>query len=261
MKIIDLLNKIAKGEEVPKKIHHQYYEYKWNCMDNDYQKRNGEMFLGNLNIQYHLNDEVEILDDEYIKEEREHKKQLLNKLAKNYDLEVVEKVEENENPLEDMIDESVFKEQNIELKLGDLITTISGNTFYLNKQALENYSKKENLKNKIMKVERYVNRECANVMSNNEWLLNTSRCYILETIYERKDILNEKEKEYISNVIKPFRDRVVYITKKQYIDTGNYHISYLIKDASIYTMPSFKDKNMYKGMELNKEYSLEDLGL
>lgn len=63
MKVIDLLNKIAKGEKVPKKIHHQYYEYKWNAIDNDYQKSNGEMLLGNMHIQYHLNDEVEILED------------------------------------------------------------------------------------------------------------------------------------------------------------------------------------------------------
>ena len=64
MKVIDLLNKIANGEEVPKKIKHQYYDYEWNTIDKDYQRRDGEMLLGNMNIQYHLNDEIILIEDE-----------------------------------------------------------------------------------------------------------------------------------------------------------------------------------------------------
>lgn len=64
MKIIDLLNKMANGEEVPEKIKHQYYDYEWNTIDKDYQTRDGEMLLGNMNIQYHLNDEIILIEDE-----------------------------------------------------------------------------------------------------------------------------------------------------------------------------------------------------
>lgn len=64
IKIIDLLNKIANGEEVPKKIKHQYYDYEWNTIDKDYQRRDGEMLLGNMNIQYHLNDEIILIEYE-----------------------------------------------------------------------------------------------------------------------------------------------------------------------------------------------------
>lgn len=63
MKIIDLLNKMANGEEVPEKIKHQYYDYEWNTIDKDYQTRDGEMLLGNMNIQYHLNDEIILIED------------------------------------------------------------------------------------------------------------------------------------------------------------------------------------------------------
>lgn len=63
MKVIDLLNKMSNGEEVPKKIKHQYYDYEWNTIDKDYQTRDGEMLLGNMNIQYHLNDEIILIED------------------------------------------------------------------------------------------------------------------------------------------------------------------------------------------------------
>lgn len=49
-------------------------------------------------------------------------------------------------------------------------------------------------------------------------------------------ILNEAERQYLSAVIRPFRDQVQSITK-------------------------FEDSTMYKGMELGKEYTLEELGL
>jgi len=66
MKIIDLLNKIANEEQVPKNIKHQYYDYKWNVIDKDYQKSSGEMLFGNMNIQYHLNDEIKLTEDNNI---------------------------------------------------------------------------------------------------------------------------------------------------------------------------------------------------
>mgnify|MGYP003289694863 CR=1 FL=1 len=64
MKIIDLLNKIANGEEVPKKIKYDemIFEYQgsdWLC------KKNGWWFItSDDKILENLNDEVEILDEE-----------------------------------------------------------------------------------------------------------------------------------------------------------------------------------------------------
>lgn len=80
-----------------------------------------------------------------------------------------------------------------------------------------------------------------------------------EAIYKREEpILDEKEKEYLSSVIKPFRNEVTYIVKD-----GNSTKEYIVinlKDESIY-LPYFKKDTMYKNMEANKEYTLEKLGI
>lgn len=75
-----------------------------------------------------------------------------------------------------------------------------------------------------------------------------------------KEILYEEEKEYLRGVIKPFRDKVEYIRKvicyfnrKEYIE---------IKVDEEYTqLPSFKVGTMYKGMEIDRKYTLKELGL
>ena len=74
-----------------------------------------------------------------------------------------------------------------------------------------------------------------------------------------KPILDEKEKEYLSAVIKPFRDRVISISKK----SANYgeFIDILIDEAEDIYLPYFKPGKMYQGMGVNKEYTLEELGL
>lgn len=82
-------------------------------------------------------------------------------------------------------------------------------------------------------------------------------------------ILTASEKEYLSNVIKPFRKKspitIVkyvsdYVTDEEYIiiwvsDIDNPNIKAII------TFPLFKAGEMYRGMEVDKEYSLEELGL
>lgn len=76
-------------------------------------------------------------------------------------------------------------------------------------------------------------------------------------------ILNDAEKKYLSAVIKPFRNRVDYICKvntperyeAERIDIG-------FTDESIdMALPIFESGTMYKGMDLGKEYTLEELGL
>lgn len=84
--------------------------------------------------------------------------------------------------------------------------------------------------------------------------LEVENGYIVE-----KEILDDVEKEYLSAVIKPFKDKVKYIRKYdcpigEFIEIG------ISNDAAI-TFPNFKKGTMYKGMELNREYSLEELGL
>lgn len=79
-------------------------------------------------------------------------------------------------------------------------------------------------------------------------------------------ILDDAEKRYLNGVIMPFRSRIIWI-KKAY-RSGNYEqIIIRMKSIVPYALlvdiqfPLFKEKEMYKGMNLGKEYTLEELGL
>jgi hypothetical protein len=81
------------------------------------------------------------------------------------------------------------------------------------------------------------------------------------TVYEQKEeILDEKEKEYLSAVIKPFRSKVEFIEKIAFSKEKTFIRIGLKEEASI-NLPYFKDGTMYKNMKLNKKYTLEELGL
>ena len=80
-----------------------------------------------------------------------------------------------------------------------------------------------------------------------------------EIIKIPKPILDDKEKEYLSAVIKLFRDQVISISKK----SANYgeFIDIVIDDEEDIYLPYFKSGKMYQGMRVNREYTLEELGL
>lgn len=84
----------------------------------------------------------------------------------------------------------------------------------------------------------------------------------LEDEYKEPPILDEKEREYLSAVIKPWRDRVIFIYKHEYCDeeyiTIGYHDGLCEHYASF---PSFKKGTMYKGMKTNIAYTLEELNI
>ena len=64
MKIIELLNKIANGEEVPKKIKHRNWLYDFDKERNDYiYQYDSLLYRENDDLRQFLNDEVEILEE------------------------------------------------------------------------------------------------------------------------------------------------------------------------------------------------------
>ena len=84
-----------------------------------------------------------------------------------------------------------------------------------------------------------------------------------QIIRKPRSILEPAEKKYLSAVIKPFRSKVYAIAK---YDDGvdNYYIQIAIKQNVYFEyidLPYFKKGTMYKGMELKKEYTVEQLGL
>lgn len=78
-------------------------------------------------------------------------------------------------------------------------------------------------------------------------------------VYEAEDeILDKEEKDYLGNFIRPFRDKVHSIAKMG--DDREFIVIEIVDEADIY-MPYFEMGTMYKGMEPNKQYTLEELGL
>lgn len=92
-------------------------------------------------------------------------------------------------------------------------------------------------------------------------VMKVSRPVKYKRIYEFKEILNDKEKEYLSYVIRPFRNRVKNIKKVLHHDCKKCWIKIKLTTDEGIDFPFFKEDTMYKGMEINKEYTLKELGL
>ena len=102
-------------------------------------------------------------------------------------------------------------------------------------------------------------RECC--LKNLEWLNQEYK----------EPILDEAEKTYLREVIRPFRGNVKFISKEIGFVECRYRIKIVVKQSfrtgSHYgdcqewvILPSSED-DMYKGMELGRKYTLEELGL
>lgn len=75
-------------------------------------------------------------------------------------------------------------------------------------------------------------------------------------------ILDDIEKEYLSRVIRPWRDKVEYIRKINFDDEDEFIvIIYRERESKAMPLPCFKKGTMYKGMKPEKEYTLEELNI
>lgn len=83
----------------------------------------------------------------------------------------------------------------------------------------------------------------------------------------KKSILNKSEKEYLNQVIKPFKNKVLYIVKDRLLlnSSKNVFIQICVKSYismhEYISLPTFISDTMYKNMELGYQYSLKELGL
>ena len=73
-------------------------------------------------------------------------------------------------------------------------------------------------------------------------------------------ILDDAEKRYLSNIIKPFKKRVDYIMKSSNSCCDKEYI-FIRLDDDFLSLPYFTAGTMYQGMELERAYTLEELGL
>lgn len=111
---------------------------------------------------------------------------------------------------------------------------------------------------------RYYTEDLKDVAGEEEYdIVKVERPVKYETVFERKEeVLDETEKRYLASVIKPFKNKIETIEKT--IKIGDSSLCYLImllKNNDMANLPNFKKNSMYKGMEVNKKYSLKELGL
>lgn len=79
----------------------------------------------------------------------------------------------------------------------------------------------------------------------------------------KEPILDEVEREYLKAVIRPFKENVCTVCKKYFQSCSGLPYEYIVVKLSNerWGFPKFVEGTMYKSMELDKEYSLEELGL
>ena len=135
-------------------------------------------------------------------------------------------------------------------------------------KALEIYGK---VRHKIWEKGHYLTRKMwGNIVDEygNDWLVDFSIANDNDWKAYR-EILTDRERKYLSAVIRPFRDRVKYIYKANEIDDCS-QLIFIYMERYDYEenlrceymgLPHFKKDTMYKGMETGKKYTLADLGL
>lgn len=77
----------------------------------------------------------------------------------------------------------------------------------------------------------------------------------------KEPVLDDAEKKYLSAIIKPFRKKVNYISKQENFDNTMEFIHIDLSDGDVADFPNFKADTMYRGMEVDKYYTPEELGI
>ena len=75
----------------------------------------------------------------------------------------------------------------------------------------------------------------------------------------KEPVLDEVERKYLSDVIKPFGHRVSHIVKR--LNGSGYYIAIILNNFDVMNLPYFTRNTMYKGMTVGREYKLKELGL
>ena len=77
----------------------------------------------------------------------------------------------------------------------------------------------------------------------------------------KKEILDEAEKEYLHAVIKPFKKQVAFISLRKRLGDNRVYIYIEVKNNDCVILPLFEQGTMYKNMEIDRKYTLQELGL
>lgn len=159
---------------------------------------------------------------------------------------------------DDMLEPYETKESNfnkLDLKNGDIVTKRNGEKRTLVGKYLHNVKRASPLT--------YYTEDLKDAGGLKEHdIVKVERPVKYETVFEREEeILDEIEKRYLTEVIRPFRKRIQFIQKKKEITEINPYIRIVCEDNDKLVFPYITDNSMYKGMEVNKKYTLKELGL
>ena len=159
---------------------------------------------------------------------------------------------------DDMLEPYETKESNfnkLDLKNGDIVTKRNGEKRTLVGKYLHNVKRASPLT--------YYTEDLKDSGGLKEHdIIKVERPVKYEIVFEREEeILDETEKRYLANVIRPFRKRIQFIQKKKEITEINPYIRIVCEDNDKLVFPYITDNSMYKGMEVNKKYTLKELGL
>ena len=77
----------------------------------------------------------------------------------------------------------------------------------------------------------------------------------------KEPILSDAEKQYLSAVIRPFRNEIKSIEKYKNWSNNSECIHFYTKKGDFFYLKDFKLGTMYKGMKAGHCYTLEELGL
>lgn len=157
--------------------------------------------------------------------------------------------------------DEVFSEDEIELvrkerftkadlKDGDKCTLKNGQVIFVDKTSNYGFS---NINEQL----KYFNDDVS--------IIKVERPVKYETMFERKEeileeMLDEVEKKYLADVVRPFRSKVRSVYKMASICSNKEFINIQLRDEN-FTLPYFKKGTMYKEMQTGKRYTLEKLGL
>lgn len=146
-----------------------------------------------------------------------------------------------------------------DLKDGDIVTYRDGDKRTV---VAENLINSKGYPSK--KLNQYTNELKDKVIGESLDIIKVERPVKYETVFERKEeILDETEKRYLANVIRPFRHKIKDIKKaREVVNNSLCYIKIRLKNNyDAVFLPDFEENSMYRGMKPEREYTLEELGL
>lgn len=133
-----------------------------------------------------------------------------------------------------------------DLKDGDKCTLKNGQVIFVDKTSDYGFS---NINEQL----KYFNDDVS--------IIKVERPVKYETMFERKEeILDEVEKKYLVDVVRPFRSKVRSVYKMASVCSNKEFICIQLRDEN-FTLPYFEKGTMYKEMQTGKRYTLEKLGI